>query len=102
MYKSNEVLRGGEITRAVDDIAFVVEKCCIRGITCKEISTTCAMLNNFQSIMLSFYFTGFVRMLDRQVGDVDKGISIGQIFGSGESIKFAPGYFLANTGMFIL
>lgn len=97
MHKKAEVLRGGEITRSVDDIAFVVEKCCLRGVGCREASTTCAMLNNFQSIMLNVYYTGFVRMLDKQVGETDKSISLAQMFASGETLRFAPGYSIANT-----
>eukprot|EP00826_Nyctotherus_ovalis_P005035 TRINITY_DN11128_c0_g1_i9.p1 TRINITY_DN11128_c0_g1~~TRINITY_DN11128_c0_g1_i9.p1 ORF type:complete len:179 (+),score=4.40 TRINITY_DN11128_c0_g1_i9:404-940(+) len=55
------------------------------------------MLNNFQSIMLNVYYTGFGRILDKQVGETDKSISLAQMFASGETLRFAPGYSVANT-----
>ena len=90
-------MRGGEITRSVDDIAFVIEKCCIRGVGCREASTTCAMLNNFQSIMVNVYYSGFARILDKQVGDTSKSISLANMFASGDTLRFAQGYSIANT-----
>ncbi len=29
VYRKGEVLRGGEVTQPVDDIFFVIEKCCV-------------------------------------------------------------------------
>lgn len=81
------MLRGAEITQSVDDIAFVVEKCCLRGVGCKEISTACAMLNNFQNIMLNVYYAGFSRIFDKQLENPDKSVSIAQMFVSGETVK---------------
>ncbi len=71
----------------------------MRGVGSKEISTACAMMNNLQNIMLNIYLNSFSKMLEKQLEDPEKAVSLAQMFGAGESLRLSPTPTVSNTGI---